>query len=87
LWELYAAAFHFCFERVGVPVVIHYIDHFLFVVKSKREAQSLLERALELCVELGLSSRSTASLIDAELHSRGDHCTYTQYSRMGEKQQ
>jgi hypothetical protein len=34
-----------------VPVVIHYIDDCLFVVKSEREAQSLLERALALCVE------------------------------------
>jgi hypothetical protein len=54
LWELYAAALHFFFERVGAPVVIHYIDDFLFVVKSEREAQSLLERALALCVELGI---------------------------------
>ena len=55
LWELYAAALHFFFEReLGVPVVIHYIDDFLFVVQLKSEAERCKRAALRLCAGLGI---------------------------------
>lgn len=54
LWDLYASALHFLFEWLGVSVVIHYIDDFLFVVQCERSARALLVRALSLCVELGI---------------------------------
>ena len=55
LWELYAAALHFFFERVlGIGVVIHYIDDFLFVVQTKCEADRCLRAALRLGKTLGI---------------------------------
>jgi hypothetical protein len=54
LWELYAAALHHFFRELGVPVVIHYIDDFLFVVKCEQHARSLLESVLALCQRLGV---------------------------------
>lgn len=54
LWDWYAAALQFFFEALGIDVVIHYIDDFLFVVKSRDQAQQHLARALALCEELGI---------------------------------
>jgi hypothetical protein len=56
LWDLFAAALHFFFEARGVPVVIHYIDDFLFVLESTQEqlAHELLAQVLELCAKLGI---------------------------------
>jgi hypothetical protein len=54
LWDIYAAALHDFFVRMGVPVVIHYIDDFLFIVQSLDRANDLLVQALEMCVRLGI---------------------------------
>jgi hypothetical protein len=54
LWDLYAAALHHFFTRLGVDVVIHYIDDFLFVIQSKQRADDLLIQCLELCKHLGV---------------------------------
>jgi hypothetical protein len=58
LWEMYATALHFLCEnilKVEAPhIVIHYVDDFLFVVKSEPAASQLLREALSLCAELGL---------------------------------
>jgi hypothetical protein len=55
LWELYAAALHdFFARRLCVPVVIHYIDDFLFVVELKPQAEQLLTLALGMCRDLGI---------------------------------
>ena len=58
LWEMYATALHFLCEtvlKVDAPhIVIHYVDDFLFVVKSEPAASQLLREALALCAELGL---------------------------------
>lgn len=54
IWEWYAAALHHFFVELGVEVVIHYIDDFLFVIKSRDEAAEALRKALDLCVDLGI---------------------------------
>ena len=56
LWDVFAAALHYMFERhLGIEVVIHYVDDFLFVVSlSHEDAESKLKLALELCEELGI---------------------------------
>jgi hypothetical protein len=56
LWDLFAAALHFFFEARGVPVVIHYIDDFLFVLESDQQqlANELLAQVLALCAALGI---------------------------------
>lgn len=54
IWDWYAAALHYFFERAGVDVVIHYIDDFLFVVQSRDHAQASLTKALALCADLGI---------------------------------
>lgn len=55
LWDLYAAAMHQFFERhLGIQIVIHYIDDFLFVIRTKSEADAALLGALALCEDLGV---------------------------------
>jgi hypothetical protein len=54
LWDLYAAALQAFFELQGVEAVIHYIDDFLFVVRSRDQAQAHLDAALALCERLGI---------------------------------
>ena len=54
IWEWYATALHRMFESMGIDCVIHYIDDFLFVIKSRTEADGHLERALDLCRRLGI---------------------------------
>ena len=54
IWDWYAAALHYFFEREGVGTVIHYIDDFLFVVKGDAQATHLRDVALSLCVQLGI---------------------------------
>lgn len=54
LWDLYAAALHYFFKRIGVPVVVHYIDDFLFIIQFKQQAHDLLAQCLQLCTRLGV---------------------------------
>jgi hypothetical protein len=54
-WELYAAALHYFFHHhLGVELVIHYVDDFLFVVDSREGGMALKAAALELCTRLGV---------------------------------
>ena len=54
-WELYATALHHFFRvYLGIALVIHYIDDFLFVFGPGDDACSFLKAALALCVQLGL---------------------------------
>lgn len=54
-WELYAAALHWFFEHhVGVRLVIHYVDDFLFVVATEAEGRDKLADTLALCQRLGV---------------------------------
>ena len=48
LWDVFATALHYMFERhLGIEVVIHYVDDFLFVVSlSHEDAESKLKLAL-----------------------------------------
>ena len=55
LWDLYAEALHQFIKRVcGIEVVIHYIDDFLFVIRTKSDADAALLAALNLCKDLGV---------------------------------
>lgn len=55
LWELYATALHKIIERVtGEKCVVHYIDDFLFVIKTRAAAQLALDTTLRVCVALGV---------------------------------
>ena len=55
LWELFALALHYFFEKfMGVPIVIHYVDDFLFVFQHEERARALLPAVLLLCAELGV---------------------------------
>ena len=54
IWEWYAAALHHLFEKIGVDVVIHYIDDFLFVVRSRDDAAQFLSGTLALTQRLGI---------------------------------
>ena len=55
LWELFALALHYFFEKyLKVPIVIHYVDDFLFVFQSAEHARALLPIALQLCADLGV---------------------------------
>jgi hypothetical protein len=54
-WELYAAALHYFFRHhLGVELVIHYVDDFLFVVADRELAQRQMDAALALCAKLGI---------------------------------
>ena len=58
LWEMFAAAMHH-FIAVDLvdshgAVVIHYVDDFLFIAKSKQQAQAMLDGARRLARELGI---------------------------------
>lgn len=54
-WELYAAALHYFFEHhLGVKLVVHYVDDFLLIFPSRREAKAHLAAVLELCARLGV---------------------------------
>lgn len=62
LWDMYASALHHFFQHMGVPIVIHYIDDFLFVIQSDLDlAHDLLDQCLKLCIHLGvpMASRKT----------------------------
>lgn len=53
LWELYATALHYFIERhIGVDMVVHYIDDFLMVFRTKEEAESKLAATLRMCAAL-----------------------------------
>ena len=57
LWDLFAEALHYLFNHIlGIPVVVHYVDDFLFVVPINDTvgAQQLLANALAMCEELGV---------------------------------
>ena len=62
LWEMYATALDYIIQKVlvvqGAPHhtrrTVHYVDDFLFIVKTEASARALLPRVLELCAELGL---------------------------------
>jgi hypothetical protein len=55
IWEYYATALEWIFKRcLGIEVVVHYIDDFLFVVKLKETGVAQLRRALQICERLGL---------------------------------
>jgi hypothetical protein len=55
LWDWFAAALHFFFEKhLRIDVVVHYVDDFLFVVKVQAQAQEKLSWALALCRWLGI---------------------------------
>ena len=86
LWDLYAEALHQFIKRVcGIEVVIHYIDDFLFVIRTKSDADAALLAALNLCEDLGVpmarirprdqrlashSSASSSTPSRCALHSR-----------------
>lgn len=58
-WELYAAALHYFFQHhLGVELVIHYVDDFLFVLPAEAaphpRACRARDGALALCEELGV---------------------------------
>jgi hypothetical protein len=54
-WELFAAALHYFFQHhLGIELVIHYVDDFLFVTADYELARSQLAAALRLCEELGV---------------------------------
>ena len=54
-WELFAAALHWFFEHLlGITLVIHYVDDFLFVVPNSIIGAQQLAAALELCSKLGV---------------------------------
>jgi hypothetical protein len=55
--RIFAKALHYFFQKhLGVDVVIHYVDDFLFVVEgpNKDRANILLANALALCKKLGV---------------------------------
>jgi hypothetical protein len=55
IWEYYATALEWIFKTcLGIEVVVHYIDDFLFVIKLKEKAVDQLARALMICKRLGL---------------------------------
>ena len=55
LWDLIASALEYMFRKhLGIHVVVHYVDDFLFVVKGLDNAQSFLAAALQLCIKLGV---------------------------------
>jgi hypothetical protein len=55
LWDWFAAALHYFFEKhLFIDVVIHYVDDFLFVVKVREQAEEKLRFALTLCRALGI---------------------------------
>ena len=59
IWEYYATALEWIFKHcIGIEVVVHYIDDFLFVIKLKATAEQQLVRALEICKRLGLPMAS-----------------------------
>jgi hypothetical protein len=52
-WELYAAALHHFFRHhLGIRLVIHYVDDFLFVVTGLQRARAALNGAVALCEHL-----------------------------------
>jgi len=54
-WELFAAALHWFFQHhLGITLVIHYVDDFLFVVPTEADGCALLALALALCSRLGV---------------------------------
>ena len=54
-WELYAAALHhFFLHHLGIRLVIHYVDDFLFVVAGLQRAQKALDGAVALCEHLDI---------------------------------
>ena len=58
IWDWYASALHHFFEKMNLGFIIHYIDDFLFVVKSREEAEVLKNQALQLCERLGIPMAS-----------------------------
>lgn len=55
LWELYAAALHYFFaHHLGIPLVIHYVDDFLFIESCEQRARTQLSDALALGARLGV---------------------------------
>jgi hypothetical protein len=53
-WELYAAALHYFFRHhLGVELVIHYVDDFLFVVAEFELAKRQMTEALAMARRLG----------------------------------
>ena len=55
LWDMFAEALHYFFEKhLHIDVVVHYVDDFLFVVEGLESAGMLLEEALALCEKLGV---------------------------------
>jgi hypothetical protein len=55
IWELFAWALHYFFEKyLGVPIVIHYVDDFLLVFEFEAAARALLPLVLQLCRDLGV---------------------------------
>lgn len=54
-WEVYATALHHTLvKEIKIPSVVHYVDDFLLVEKSKQDAISHLADTLALCDRLGL---------------------------------
>jgi hypothetical protein len=54
-WELDAAALHHFFRHhLGIELVIHYVDDFLFVAADREVAQQQMDAALALCAKLGV---------------------------------
>lgn len=59
LWDLYAEALHQMLKReFNIDVIIHYIDDFLFVCKTRSAADAALASALGLCEDLGIPMAS-----------------------------
>ena len=54
IWDWFAAALHYFFEQLGIEVVIHYIDDFLFVIENPLHARMARDHALALCAHLGI---------------------------------
>jgi hypothetical protein len=56
LWDLFATVLHYFFvKHLGIKIVVHYVDDFLFVVSLPMHlAKDKLDEALRLCDELGI---------------------------------
>jgi hypothetical protein len=62
-WELYAAALHHFFRHhLGIRLVIHYVDDFLFVVAGLAEAERAKQEAIALCAFLKVPMSATKQI-------------------------
>ena len=54
-WDLYATALHYFMQHhLGIRCTVHYVDDFLFVIRTLDDATSQRDMALRMCAQLGV---------------------------------